>query len=78
MKLIAAFKLSTWFDRHRFLERLKVVVRAEIVPRDFLQTYGNNCLSLTIAKIERFKKFHRLRIWSIFKGFDREIINLQE
>ena len=29
----------------------KVVVRAEILARDFLQTQGNYYLSLTIAKI---------------------------
>ena len=57
---------------------LKVVVRAEILPRDFLQTPGNYYLSLTVAKIQRLKKFHRQKIWPIFKGFDREIINFQE
>ena len=31
---------------------VKVVVRAEILPRDFLQTLGNYYLSLTIAKFE--------------------------
>ena len=34
---------------------LKVVVRAEILPRDFLQTPGNYYLSLTITKIQRLK-----------------------
>ena len=41
------------FDVLRFY--LKVVVRAEILPRDFLQTLGNYYLSLTIAKIHRLK-----------------------
>ena len=57
---------------------LKVVVRAEILPRDFLQTPGNYYLSLTITKIQRLKKFTVKKISSIFKGFDREIINFQE
>ena len=65
---------------HFYLGRdvLKVVVYAEIIPRDFLQTPGNNYLWLTIAKIQRFKKNHRWKIWSMFKGFDQEIINFQE
>ena len=54
------------------------VVWAEILPRDFLGTLGNNHLLLTIAKIERLKKFHFLEIRSIFKGFDCEIISFQE
>ena len=36
---------------------IKVVVRAEILPRDFLQTSGNYYFSLTAAKIQRLKKF---------------------
>ena len=41
------------------LNLFKVVVCAEILPRDFLQTLGNNYLSLTEAKIKGYKKFHR-------------------
>ena len=37
---------------------IKVDLRAEILPRDFLQTLGNYCLSFTIAKIQSLKKFH--------------------
>ena len=37
--------------------RLKVVVRAEILPRDFLQTLGKYYWSLTIAKSHKLKKF---------------------
>ena len=42
----------------------KVVVRAEILPRDFLQTLGNYYLSLTKAKFKvkknfTVKKFHQ-------------------
>ena len=48
--------------------KLKVVVQGEILPREFLQTLENNYLSLTIAKTERFKKFHHLKIWSILKA----------
>ena len=36
----------------------KVVARAEVLPRDFLQALGKYYLSLTIAKIQRLKKFH--------------------
>ena len=43
----------------RFWRRFKVVIYAEILPRDFLQTLGNYCLSVTIAKIQGFKKFHK-------------------
>ena len=50
--------------------KIKVVVRAEIVLKDFLQTPGNYYLRLTIAKNETLEKFHRLKIWAIFKGFD--------
>ena len=35
---------------------LRVVVRAEIITRDFLQTLGNYYLSLTIAKFKVKKK----------------------
>ena len=31
-----------------------------------------------MAKIQRLKKFHREKFWSIFKGFDREIIYFGE
>ena len=37
---------------------VKVVVLAEILPRDFLQTLGNHYWWLTFAKIHRLKKFH--------------------
>ena len=57
---------------------IKVVVRAEILPRDFLQTPGNYHLSLTIAKIQRIKKISPLKNLVKFKGFDHEIINCQE
>ena len=57
---------------HKVYFTIKVVVRAEILPRDFLQTLGNYYLSLTEAK------FHRQKVSSIFKGSDREIINFQE
>ena len=61
------------------IEFLMVVVRAEILPRDFLQTLGNYYLSLTIDKIQKLKNFTvKKKISSIFKGFDREIINFQE
>ena len=39
------------------IEYLKVVVRAEILPRDFLQTLGNYYLWLTEANIQRSKNF---------------------
>ena len=39
----------------------KFVVHGEILPTDFLQTPGNNYLSVTIAKIERYKRFHPLK-----------------
>ena len=52
-----------------------VVVRADILPRDFLQALGNYYLSLTMAKIGRLKKFHGQKLSSISKGFDHEIIN---
>ena len=38
---------------------IKVVVRAEILPRDFLQTPENYYLWRIKAKIQSFKKFHR-------------------
>ena len=38
---------------------IKTVVCAGILPQDFLRTLGNYYLSLTIAKIQRLKKFHR-------------------
>ena len=56
----------------------KVVVCAEILPRDFLQTPGNNFLRLAKAKIRKLKKFHREKILSTLKGFDSEIINFQK
>ena len=56
----------------------KVVVRAEILPRDFLQTLGNFHLWLTIAKIQRLKNFTVKKFGQLFKGFDREIISFQE
>ena len=37
--------------------RLKVVVSAEILPRDFFQTSGNYYLLLTVAKIQRLQNF---------------------
>ena len=55
-----------------------VAVRAEILPRDFLQTLGNNYLSLTTAKIERLKNSPFNNLINFFKGLDREIINFQE
>ena len=44
-------------NRSHYLEResvidFKVVVRADILPRSFLQTVGNFYLSLTIAKLQ--------------------------
>ena len=36
---------------------VKVVVRAEILPRDFLETLGNYYLSLTVAKFKVLKNF---------------------
>ena len=36
---------------------IKVVVPAEILPRDFLQTLENYFLSLTLIKIQRLKNF---------------------
>ena len=51
------------------MRQIKVVVRAEILPRDFIQTLGNYYLSLTIAKF---------KVFSISEGFDHEIINFQE
>ena len=41
------------------LETIKVVVCAEILPKDIFQTLGNYYLSLTIAKIQRSKGLHR-------------------
>ena len=49
--LQVALYLSTKF--------VKVVVRAEILPRNFLPTLGNYYVWLTIAKIQRLKKFYR-------------------
>ena len=40
-----------------FFHDFKVVVRAEILPRDFLQTLGNYYLSLTEAKFKVLKNF---------------------
>ena len=60
------------------MKLFKVVVRAKILPRDFLQTLGNYDLGLTITKNQRLKKFHRQNLSAIFKGFDREIVNFQE
>ena len=44
-------------NRSHYLEResaidFKVVVRAEVLPRGFLQTVGNFYLSITIAKLQ--------------------------
>ena len=36
---------------------IKIVGRAEILPRDFLQTPGNNYLAITIAKLKKFENF---------------------
>ena len=36
---------------------VKGVVRAEILPRDFLTTLGNYYVWLTMAKIQRLKNF---------------------
>ena len=47
---------------------LKVVLHREILHRDFSQAPGNYYLSLTIAKIERLEKFHRLKNKSILKA----------
>ena len=41
---------------------VKVAARVEILPRDFLQALGKYYLSLTIAKIQRLKKFHRYKV----------------
>ena len=49
------------------------VVRAEILPRDSLQTLGNYYLSLTIAK---FKVLKNVTVKNSAKF--REIINFQE
>ena len=49
---------------------VKVVVRAEILPIDFLQTLGNYSFSLTKAKFKVLKNVTP-KTSSIFKGFDR-------
>ena len=63
-----------WADNYA---AVKVVVHAEILPRDFLQILGNSYFLLTRTNIERFKIFHSKKIWSIFKGFEYETINFQ-
>ena len=45
-----------------------VAVRAEILPRDFLQTLGNYYLSLTVAKIQRLKNFTIKRFRQFLKA----------
>ena len=62
----------------RRVSLLKVVVRAEILPRDFLQTLGNYYLSLTMAKFKVYTNFTVKKLRQFLKGFDREIINFQE
>ena len=49
---------KTAFQIFNRMDRFKVVVRAEILPRD-LQTPVNYYLPLTIVKIQRLKNFHR-------------------
>ena len=48
---------------------LKVVVCAEILPRDLLQTLGKYYMSLTVTKIQRLKNF-------TFKKFGQFLKNL--
>ena len=35
-------------------------------------------ITCDLLKPKRLKKFDRLKIWPVFKGIDREIINFQE
>ena len=50
----------------------KVVVRVEILPRDYLQTLRNYCLSFTTAKFkihcQKFLQFLKTVKLSIFKN----------
>ena len=62
-QMVLFFRFDRRNSNSSLKKAIKVVVRAEILPKDFIQTPGNNYLSLTIAKIKRFKKFHGLKIW---------------
>ena len=49
-----------------------------MLPREVLQTLGNNLLSVSVTKLERFKNFTVSKFGQFFEGFDHEIINFQE
>ena len=49
------------FERDLSITAFKVVVRAENLPREFLQTLGNYYLSVTMSKIQRLKKISPLK-----------------
>ena len=55
---------------------VKAVVRAEILPRDFLQTLGSCYFSFTTAKIQILKINNFLKIPLILKGFGSEIVSM--
>ena len=58
------------------IQRFKVVVRTEILPRYFFKL--RKLLLVTYySQNSKLKKFSPLKIWSIFTGFDRGIINFK-
>ena len=64
--------ISSFTDKKNFvlmtvIYDLKVVVRAEILPRDFLLTLGNYYLSLTAAKIQSLKNFTVKKFVNFYK-----------
>ena len=60
-----------------YWDSLNAVVRAESYPEIFFKLWETITCHL-LKPNSKFKKFHRQKISSIFKGFDREIINFQE
>ena len=59
-------------------QRFKVVVRAETYPEITFKLRETITCELLWPKFKYLKNFTVKKIWSIFKGFDLEIINFQE
>ena len=57
--------------------KLKVVVRAEILPRDFRQTLGKYYLPLTIAKFKVLKHFTVKKIRQFLKALTVKLSTFQ-
>ena len=59
---------------HKIYALLLKVVCAAILPRDFIQTQGNYSLSLTTAKIRRYKNFKLKKFGQFLKALTMKFL----